>query len=217
MSQTEQILDGFRESQGWSDATILDLALTYIENQGSPEAWQDYLTSLKEVDDDLEDLMDVEGTPEHAAAYGEEMLDDEDEPTFDRLHRFKMSHFGTAAVCQNCGTIGNGTNDEECDSTEGLTVRASHGKVFNVRYEQRYGLSGRPIGTEKTLAFYDATYIEKFPPHGQFVSDYLPRSLEGLAGGLDLDGGVDAWAVDAHTMSVVMDWLHEQQEKESSE
>lgn len=54
MSQTEQILDRFVESQGWSDRTVLDLALTYIENQASPEAWEDYLTSLVEVDDDID-------------------------------------------------------------------------------------------------------------------------------------------------------------------
>jgi hypothetical protein len=54
MSQTEQILDRFVESQGWSDNTVLDLCLTYIENQASPEAWEDYLTSLAEVDDDID-------------------------------------------------------------------------------------------------------------------------------------------------------------------
>lgn len=54
MSETEQILDRFRESQGWTDKTVLDLALTYIENQASPEAWEDYLRSLKEVDDDMD-------------------------------------------------------------------------------------------------------------------------------------------------------------------
>jgi len=54
MSETEQILDEFVESQGWTQGTVLDLALTYIENQGSPEAWRDYLDSLKEVDDDLD-------------------------------------------------------------------------------------------------------------------------------------------------------------------
>jgi hypothetical protein len=54
MSQTEQILDRFIETQGWSDSTVLDLALTYIENQSSPEAWEDYLISLAEVDDDID-------------------------------------------------------------------------------------------------------------------------------------------------------------------
>lgn len=55
MSETEQILDRFSESQGWTRATQLDLALTYIENQGAPGAWEDYLTSLKEVDDEWDD------------------------------------------------------------------------------------------------------------------------------------------------------------------
>jgi hypothetical protein len=60
MSETEQILDVFVETQGWSKNTIIDLALTYIDNQASPEAWKDYLTSLAEVDDD----MSFEGDPD---------------------------------------------------------------------------------------------------------------------------------------------------------
>jgi 7,8-dihydro-6-hydroxymethylpterin-pyrophosphokinase len=56
MSETEQILDVFVESQGWTKNTVLDLCLTYIENQSSPEAWRDYLASLAEVDDDMEPI-----------------------------------------------------------------------------------------------------------------------------------------------------------------
>lgn len=56
MSQTEQILDGFVESQGWTQGTVLDLALTYIENQDSPQAWQDFLASCAEVDDDFDSV-----------------------------------------------------------------------------------------------------------------------------------------------------------------
>src|SRR4051812_48688407 len=43
---TEQILDGFTERQGWDDNTALDLALRYIENQGSPDAWRDFLAEI---------------------------------------------------------------------------------------------------------------------------------------------------------------------------
>lgn len=118
-----------------------------------------------------------------------------------------------AAVAQGLAYV---TDDGDTFLDDGnLTVRAMHGKVFNVRYEVRKGLSGRPIGEEKTLAFYDADYLEKFPPYGQFVSDYLPRSLDGCTTGLNLHGGVPNWWVDAHTMSTVLAWLHEQQEKEN--
>lgn len=55
MSQTEQILDEFVESQGWSDKTVLDLALTYIDNQENHADWRDYLESLKAVDDEMDD------------------------------------------------------------------------------------------------------------------------------------------------------------------
>jgi hypothetical protein len=54
MSQTEQILDRFIESQGWTDRTVLDLLLTYIDNQENHADFEDYLDSLKAVDEEIE-------------------------------------------------------------------------------------------------------------------------------------------------------------------
>ena len=33
----------FQDEQGWTNATLLDLLITYIENQRSPEAVSDFL------------------------------------------------------------------------------------------------------------------------------------------------------------------------------
>ena len=43
---SERILDEHAEHQGWTVPTCLDLALRYIEAQGSNDAWQDFLTEI---------------------------------------------------------------------------------------------------------------------------------------------------------------------------
>jgi hypothetical protein len=83
MSETEQILDRFSESQGWTPATQLDLALTYIENQGSPGAWEDYLTSLKEADDEWDGTLLIDPANEDP---------DPDPPTSKRDPRACFKH-----------------------------------------------------------------------------------------------------------------------------
>lgn len=40
----QQIVDSFTETQGWSDSTLLDLCMEYIENQGANQAFQDFLS-----------------------------------------------------------------------------------------------------------------------------------------------------------------------------
>lgn len=35
------------DEEGWSDATQIDVLLRYIENQQSPEAFQDFLAELQ--------------------------------------------------------------------------------------------------------------------------------------------------------------------------
>jgi hypothetical protein len=42
----------FQGQQGWTDATLLDLCLTYIENQNSPEAFKDFLLQAAASDDE---------------------------------------------------------------------------------------------------------------------------------------------------------------------
>lgn len=41
--QAERILNAYANDQGWTQATCLDLALEYIDNQQSPQAWTDFL------------------------------------------------------------------------------------------------------------------------------------------------------------------------------
>jgi hypothetical protein len=45
-----QLIDYIGEEQGWNDSTKLALALEYIENQSSPEAFRDFLLE-KQADD----------------------------------------------------------------------------------------------------------------------------------------------------------------------
>ena len=39
----ENIARTVASEQGWTDATLLDLCLTYIDNQASPDAFEDHL------------------------------------------------------------------------------------------------------------------------------------------------------------------------------
>lgn len=45
MSQTEQILDKYGNPRGWCVIEKLGLALDYIQSQGSPEAWEDFVAA----------------------------------------------------------------------------------------------------------------------------------------------------------------------------
>lgn len=54
MSNTEQILDSHTERQGWDRNTQLELALRYIENQQSPEAWEDFLADIALAENELD-------------------------------------------------------------------------------------------------------------------------------------------------------------------
>ena len=78
----------------------------------------------------------------------------------------------------------------------------SNGVPFNsrvVRKGDKYGLENRLTWEEDEplILFYDARY-----PHtewGQFVSSYYYCTLAQNGGvGINLDGGVDDWFVDAH-------------------
>lgn len=41
---TRTIIQQYQEAEGWTDATVLDLLIGYIENQNSPEALEEYLS-----------------------------------------------------------------------------------------------------------------------------------------------------------------------------
>lgn len=63
------------DQQGWTDATLLELALEYIENQQSPEAWTDFLAQKADaaeqesldswVDDAVEEVREAAPAPAH--------------------------------------------------------------------------------------------------------------------------------------------------------
>lgn len=95
-------------------------------------------------------------------------------------------------------------------------VTTDAGRTFTVRVlpvGARYGVNDAcVIDDAPTVEFYDATYADQggFGPLGQFVSRYHVAALVGRGpGGLDLEGGLPQWLVDAATMEVVRAWLTE--------
>lgn len=54
MSEAEQILDFYASRQGWNQQSQMDLALRYIENQGSNGAWRDFLQDCADVENDMD-------------------------------------------------------------------------------------------------------------------------------------------------------------------
>jgi hypothetical protein len=101
-------------------------------------------------------------------------------------------------------------------------------RTFNVRVVfkgDRYGLNDcLTHDNDKPLVeFYDATQDpKKFGERGQFVSRYYIETLilfyiETLTGsrarnayGLTLDGGVDAWTLDAESANTAIEWAASQ-------
>lgn len=117
-----------------------------------------------------------------------------------------------------------------------MRITNLEGRHFNVRIVRigdHYGRDdclthGEKMGEDSSplVEFYDLSYTLKFGPRGQFVSRYyvssilgkcefLGKGLEAEMGiGLDLDGGVAGWDIDADAMDVVRTWLHNQTEGE---
>lgn len=108
-----------------------------------------------------------------------------------------------------------------------LLVTNDKGLLFGVtivREGEHYGLNGVLVHNEARplVEFYDMRY--PFWPlkpdsgaDGQFVSRYYADTLLGRDAysdgphrhGLDLDGGIDAWKIDAAAMTQVIDWILE--------
>ncbi len=117
-----------------------------------------------------------------------------------------------------------------------MRITNLEGRHFNVRIVRigdSYGLDdclthGEKMGKDSSpmVEFYDLSYTTKFGPRGQFVSRYYVSSILGkceflgkgldaeMGIGLDLDGGVAGWSIDADAMDVVRSWLHNQTEGE---
>lgn len=61
--------------------------------------------------------------------------------------------------------------------------------------------------SEPFVEFYDGRYMHT--QYGQFVARYNFTTLQDFKGGLDLDGGVPDWKVDAAAMAEVKAWMAE--------
>jgi hypothetical protein len=95
------------------------------------------------------------------------------------------------------------------------TLTAANGIAFTARYLPIGALYGRgfdiPNTTEPMVEFYDTRH--PFTGYGQFVSRYHVTTILGTdgfgggVGGLDLNGGVSAWKIDADTMTSFREWL----------
>lgn len=91
-----------------------------------------------------------------------------------------------------------------------LIIINDRGRRFGVRIVRegdRYGLDDCLTHDEREplVEFYDMTYAgADFGPRGQFVSRYYRCTLmDQQFAGLDLDGGIDVWKVDAYAMDQV--------------
>lgn len=86
-----------------------------------------------------------------------------------------------------------------------MGITAANGIHFVVRrIEAETPFHGR-TNSRALIAFYDARY-----PHteyGQFIAGYYAHTLDGVSGGLDLNGGVAAWKIDAKTMKEIQSTL----------
>lgn len=93
-----------------------------------------------------------------------------------------------------------------------LTVVSDEGTPWLVRIVRegdRYGLNDCLVHDDPKplVEFYDLRHMHT--DRGQFVSRYYAGTLQGHAGGLNLDGGVPSWTIDGGTFSRVMSWVSE--------
>lgn len=88
-----------------------------------------------------------------------------------------------------------------------IDIVTDSGIPFRVVYGKRVYRNGE-IAKSPTVAFYDRRY--DFDAHGQFVSEYNRETmLERRTGyGLELQGDVPNWYVDASAMYVICTWLN---------
>ena len=93
-----------------------------------------------------------------------------------------------------------------------ITVVNDRGRAFTFRVVpvgEGYGRERCVTADHTIVEVSDATYAgeDGFEAEGQIVSQYYLTTLAGHKGGLDLDGGVEAWKVDAKAMAQVSEFL----------
>lgn len=90
-----------------------------------------------------------------------------------------------------------------------LTIIAANGVKFTVLDLQpgEFGAFSAARSEQRQVEFYDAHY--RFTQWGQFVTRYNADQITGKdrSRGLDLDGGVPAWSIDAKTYRTIQAWL----------
>lgn len=106
---------------------------------------------------------------------------------------------------------------EETIIEETMSITAANGVRFNVRILRngaRYGADHVLTWEEDRpgVEFYDTRYphteFGQFTGGRYYVDTILGRDGWGpYRGGLDLDGGIPAWRVDAESMTIVRAWL----------
>lgn len=106
---------------------------------------------------------------------------------------------------------------EETIIEETMSITAANGVRFNVRILRngaRYGADHVLTWEEDRpgVEFYDTRYphteFGQFTGGRYYVDTILGRDGWGAGiGGLDLDGGIPAWRVDAESMTIVRAWL----------
>jgi hypothetical protein len=98
--------------------------------------------------------------------------------------------------------------DNKLDITagNGITFRVVYlpdGQSVNRPAANKYNTKGLPL-----VELYDSRYAHT--PDGQFISDYYRDTfLEGETG-INLNGGVDDWTIDAGTMATIRTWIRSQ-------
>lgn len=97
----ESIATEVATAQGWSDTTVLDLALTYIDRQGANDAFADYLRGIAE-----------EENSDNGDGYDLDDEDDEDDEDGDEGEDFGPYDW----TCTYCGSALNENNFDETGS-----------------------------------------------------------------------------------------------------
>ena len=107
------------------------------------------------------------------------------------------------------------------DGTPIATIRNANGIAFNMRLVCKGQGYGRDLAViheqdRPMVEFYDSRYLfknERGAEYGQFVSRYYADTLlKSRNAGLNLDGGVPAWTVDAEAFelakAIIRNWTH---------
>lgn len=101
-----------------------------------------------------------------------------------------------------------------------VAVENDKGRKFLARIIKkgdRYGLNDKLVNKGETMIEISDLTHAKFGPRGQLVAQYRARDLESHQGGLDIQGGVPEWKLDAAAMAPIVDLARAARWQEHSE